>query len=354
MPIWVWIVIVVVVVLAIGLGIGLVRARRRRISLTDTAPSAPVTEGPPAKGGYRAGGSISFSSGTTATAPPPEHPVQDRPEVDGQPAVGDDAAVPRDSVTRPIVDVILPEEVVEPKPAEPLIVESLPEVEVETAVEVETVPAAPAEERIEPTAGRLGRLRGRLARSQNVFGQSLLGLLGAGTLDEDSWTDVEDTLLMADLGAKASAEITEKLRAEVAAHGVVDAASARAALRKVLIEAVGTDADRSVKALPHDGRPSVVLVVGVNGTGKTTTTGKLARVLVADGRHVVLGAADTFRAAAADQLATWAERAGAVVVRSGRAPIPPPSRSTPSSGGSRTVPTRCSSTPRVGCTRRPA
>ncbi len=182
------------------------------------------------------------------------------------------------------------------------------------AVTTDAVPTVAAE-RIEPSAGRLGRLRGRLARSQNVFGQSLLGLLGAGTLDEDSWTDVEDTLLLADLGARASAEITEKLRAEVAARGVTDAASARAMLRKVLVEAVGTEADRSVHALPHDGRPSVVLVVGVNGTGKTTTTGKLARVLVADGRHVVLGAADTFRAAAADQLATWAERAGAVVVR---------------------------------------
>ena len=184
------------------------------------------------------------------------------------------------------------------------------------------ITAAPAIEEIEPAAGRLNRLRGRLARSQNVFGQSLLGLLGAGTLDEDSWTDVEDTLLLADLGAGAAAEITERLRAEVAAHGVTDAASARALLRRVLIDAVGPDMDRSVRALPHDGRPSVLLIVGVNGTGKTTTTGKLARVLVADGRHVVLGAADTFRAAAAEQLTTWGERAGAVVV----GPTPAPTR----------------------------
>jgi fused signal recognition particle receptor len=161
----------------------------------------------------------------------------------------------------------------------------------------------------------LAKLRGRLSRSQSVFGRSLLGLLGAGTLDEDSWTEVEDTLLMADLGAGAAAEITEKLQAAVAAHGIADAAAARALLRSVLIEAVGPDMDRAVRALPHDGHPAVLLVVGVNGTGKTTTTGKLARVLVADGRHVVLGAADTFRAAAADQLATWAERVGATVVR---------------------------------------
>ncbi len=177
-------------------------------------------------------------------------------------------------------------------------------------------PAEPIDDQIAPTAGRLSRLRGRLARSQNTFGRSLLGLLGAGILDEDSWTEVEDTLLMADLGAQSAAELTERLRSEVAAQGVTDAVSARAMLRKVLVEAVGPDMDRSVRALPHDGRPSVLLVVGVNGTGKTTTTGKLARVLVADGRHVVLGAADTFRAAAADQLATWAERAGAHVIRS--------------------------------------
>ena len=182
-------------------------------------------------------------------------------------------------------------------------------------VEPEPAPVVEALEEIAPSAGRLNRLRGRLSRSQNVFGQSLLGLLGAATLDEDSWIDIEDTLLMADLGAGAAAEITERLRSEVAAHGVADAAGARALLRRVLVDAVGTTADRSIKALPHDGRPSVLLVVGVNGTGKTTTTGKLARVLVADGRHVVLGAADTFRAAAADQLQTWAERVGAVVVR---------------------------------------
>jgi fused signal recognition particle receptor len=160
-----------------------------------------------------------------------------------------------------------------------------------------------------------------LSRSQNAFGRSLLGLLGAGTLDENSWNDVEDTLLMADLGAAAAGEITEKLRTAVAKHGVTDSVSARALLRRVLIEAVETDAhgtvpDRTIRALPHDGRPSVLLIVGVNGTGKTTTTGKLARVLVADGHTVVLGAADTFRAAAADQLQTWGERAGATVVRS--------------------------------------
>jgi fused signal recognition particle receptor len=181
-------------------------------------------------------------------------------------------------------------------------------------------PAAALVEPIDAPAGRLVRLRGRLAKSRSAFGQSLLGLLGAGDLDEDSWTDVEDTLLLADLGAATTNEIVERLRTELAARGVRTAEQARAALRDVLIEALRPELDRAVRALPHDGAdgvsvPGVVLIAGVNGTGKTTTTGKLARVLVASGRRVLLGAADTFRAAAVDQLVTWGERAGAEVVR---------------------------------------
>ncbi len=345
---WIWIVIAFVVALAVGLAIGLALARRRKISLIESPAAKPEVAGPPAKGGYRAGSSISFSPGATALAPrpepdadlvrpkpeprPPLEPLQpQRTETDGQPGVGDDAAIPRDSVRRDVVDVQLPEPATaEPATAEPateepepvLIREPLAEPVVIIEPTFEELAEAPPLDTISPSEGRLNRLRGRLSRSQNAFGRSLLGLLGAGTLDEDSWTDVEDTLLMADLGAGAAAEITEKLRREVAAHGVTDSASARALLRRVLIQAVEADAagnipDRSVHALPHDGRPAVLLVVGVNGTGKTTTTGKLARVLVADGRTVVLGAADTFRAAAADQLQTWGERAGATVVRSG-------------------------------------
>jgi fused signal recognition particle receptor len=175
-------------------------------------------------------------------------------------------------------------------------------------------------EEIEPPAGRLVRLRGRLSQSRSAFGQSLLGLLGAGDLDEDSWTDVEDTLLVADLGARTTSEIVERLRTELAARGVRTPEQARAVLRDVLVEALRPELDRAVRALPHRSAesvrtPGVVLVAGVNGTGKTTTTGKLARVLVADGRRVLLGAADTFRAAAAEQLTTWGARAGAEVVR---------------------------------------
>ena len=143
----------------------------------------------------------------------------------------------------------------------------------------------------------------------------MLGLLGGGDLDEESWQDVEDTLLVADLGPTVTDSVVSALRSRLASSTVRTEADARAVLRDVLIAELQPGLDRSIKALPHGGRPSVLLVVGVNGTGKTTTVGKLARVLVADGRRVVLGAADTFRAAAADQLQTWAARVGAQVIR---------------------------------------
>ncbi|MFC0109042.1 signal recognition particle-docking protein FtsY [Kibdelosporangium aridum] len=276
---------VVLVLIAVAVATGLVLAKRRRVSLTDTEKK-PVEDRPK----YQAGSGISLSSGGgSTTVEPPVHPVEDRTEVDGQPGVGDDASVPRDSEKRDIVDIPLPDSV--------------------------AVEEKPQLDEIEPTAGRLERLRGKLARSRSTFGQSLLGLLGAGDLDEDSWTDVEDTLLLADLGAATTAEIISKLRAEMTSRGVRNAEEARAVLRSVLVEALHPEMDRSVRALPHESKPAVVLVAGVNGTGKTTTTGKLARVLVADGRTVLLGAADTFRAAAAEQLATWASRVGAEVVR---------------------------------------
>jgi fused signal recognition particle receptor len=147
------------------------------------------------------------------------------------------------------------------------------------------------------------------------LGRSLLGLLGGGDLDEAYWEEVEDTLLIADLGPTVTTSVVTQLRSRLASKDVRTDADAREVLREVLITELQPGLDRSVRALPHDDHPSVLLVVGVNGTGKTTTVGKLARVLVADGRRVVLGAADTFRAAAADQLETWAARVGAEVVR---------------------------------------
>lgn len=394
-PIIIGIVIAVIVLIALVAG-GVAVSRRRRISLSDDTGSQGAVDGTTRQvdksGGYKAGSGFSFSqggAGGVGLAEPPEPatpaaptapaepvtpaepatpvPPTERTEVDGQPGVGDDASVPRDSAQRGIQDVALPgiddsapdEAVVEDAAVETSGVAEAPgdtpaaTESTETAGSVE-VPESPAElfeapapdaagapdtipvetepdsapeveaglapgpapvEEIAPTAGRLGRLRGRLSRSQGAIGKSMLGLLGAGDLDEDSWEEIEDTLLMADLGTTATMAVVERLRTELAANNVRTADEARATLRRVLVDQLWPELDRSVRALPHAGGPAVILVVGVNGTGKTTTTGKLARVLVADGRRVLLGAADTFRAAAADQLQTWGERVGADVVR---------------------------------------
>jgi len=184
------------------------------------------------------------------------------------------------------------------------------------AGDVDTIP--PVESRLdvpEPTAGRLIRLRARLSRSQSGLGRGLLTLLSREHLDDDVWEEVEDTLLTADVGVAATTEIVQRLRERTRVLGTRSVGELRALLADELVSAIGPDLDRGLHTLPHDGRPAIVLVVGVNGTGKTTTCGKLARVLVADGRSVLLGAADTFRAAAADQLATWGSRVGADVVR---------------------------------------
>ena len=183
------------------------------------------------------------------------------------------------------------------------------------APEGEPAPAPAPQDDIAPAGGRLGRLRGRLSRSQNAIGQGLMGILSAGDLDEDAWEEVEDTLIMADLGTKSTMKVTDSLREKIAERGVSSEDEARAMLRECLIEAGHPEMDRSIKAMPNEGKPAIVMVVGVNGTGKTTTTGKLARVLVSMGHKVLLGAADTFRAAAADQLETWGRRVGADTVR---------------------------------------
>jgi fused signal recognition particle receptor len=173
----------------------------------------------------------------------------------------------------------------------------------------------PSRETPEPTAGRLVRLRARLSRSQSVFGRGLLSVLSRDHLDEDAWEEIEDSLISADVGVEASQVLVERLRERVRVLGTRTVAEVRAQLAEELTAALEPELDRSLKTAPHDGRPAVVLVVGVNGAGKTTTCGKIARVLVADGRTVLLGAADTFRAAAAEQLATWGERVGAETVR---------------------------------------
>ncbi|HEY5199770.1 MAG TPA: signal recognition particle-docking protein FtsY [Acidothermaceae bacterium] len=168
----------------------------------------------------------------------------------------------------------------------------------------------------EPAAGRLVRLRARLARSESTLGRGLLALLSRDTLDDETWQEVEDLLLVADVGVSASNELVDSLKTKAKVLGTRSAADARAFLREGLLELVDPDLDRSLatRRPPGEG-PAIVLVVGVNGTGKTTTCGKIARLLVAEGRTVVLGAADTFRAAAADQLETWGRRVGAQTVR---------------------------------------
>ena len=175
---------------------------------------------------------------------------------------------------------------------------------------------------IEPAVGRIGKLRGRLSKSQNVFGRSVLGMLSAGDLDDDAWEDIETQLIQADLGVKITTNVVDELREMIAERGVSSEDEARAMLRECLIKACKPELDRSIKAMPYDGKPAVVLVVGGNGTGKTTTTGKLARVLVSMGHKVLLGAADTFRAAAADQLEAWGRRVGATTVRGAEAADP--------------------------------
>ncbi|MFF1696912.1 signal recognition particle-docking protein FtsY [Streptomyces sp. NPDC055239] len=255
------VVIAVVVIGALG---GLVIGSRKKKQLPPQAPS----------------------STPTITAPPAE------------PHVGDEAETPRDEPRRTIEEVELP--LAEPSASAPVVVEE---------------PAAPEIETPEPTAGRLVRLRTRLSRSQNALGKGLLTLLSREHLDEDTWEEIEDTLLTADVGVAPTQELVERLRERVRVLGTRTPDDLRTLLREELLTLLGPDLDRVVKTESGLETPGIVMVVGVNGTGKTTTTGKLARVLVADGRSVVLGAADTFRAAAADQLQTWGERVGARTVR---------------------------------------
>ncbi|MFE1286036.1 signal recognition particle-docking protein FtsY [Streptomyces sp. NPDC058751] len=253
------VVIAVVVIVALG---GLVVGSRKRKQLPPPPPAAPDITAPPA-----------------------------------EPHVGDEAEAPHDEPRRTLEEVDLPDGSAAP------------------SVVVEEPPAAPQIEIPAPTAGRLVRLRTRLSRSQNALGKGLLTLLSREHLDDETWEEIEDTLLVADVGVQPTQELVDSLRGRVKVLGTRTPAELRGLLREELLKLVGTDVDRAVRTEPEGRKPGIVMVVGVNGTGKTTTTGKLARVLVADGRTVVLGAADTFRAAAADQLQTWGERVGAHTVR---------------------------------------
>ncbi|GAA2351791.1 signal recognition particle-docking protein FtsY [Streptomyces cuspidosporus] len=258
---------VVIAVIALAAVSGLVIGSRKKKRLPPAPPSSP-----------------------SVTAPPAE------------PHVGEEAEPTLEEPRRTIEEVDLPVTEAPPAPTVP------------------AQPEAPAIEVPEPTAGRLVRLRARLARSQTTLGKGLLTLLSREHLDEETWEEIEDTLLTADVGVAPTQELVERLRERVRVLGTRSPEELRGLLRAELLQLIGTEADRTVHTESGVGvngeeKPGVVMVVGVNGTGKTTTTGKLARVLVADGKSVVLGAADTFRAAAADQLQTWGERVGARTVR---------------------------------------
>lgn len=169
----------------------------------------------------------------------------------------------------------------------------------------------------EAAGTRMQRLKARLSKSGNPFGKALFNILAKDQLSEADWEDVEDTLLLADVGAEASEQLVEELRNDARIAGQSDPAEVRAALKDKLLKLVGTDTDRRLNANKEGAnKPSVIIMVGVNGTGKTTTAGKLSRLLVSEGKQVMLGAADTFRAAAADQLETWGAKVGVPVVRS--------------------------------------
>ena len=215
---------------------------------------------------------------------PPEAPDGSAQGTLTEPGVGEDAETPRDTATRTIEDAELPSS---------------------ATTTVETP---------ESTASRLVRLRQRLARSQSPLGRGLLALLSRDVVDEDTWEEIEDTLITADVGVAPAQELVARLRTRVRVEGSTSA-SVQDILREELVTLVDPTLDRSLSVERRDGKPAVVLVVGVNGTGKTTTVGKLARVLVSQDKQVVLGAADTFRAAAADQLTTWGERVGVPAVR---------------------------------------
>ena len=213
------------------------------------------------------------------------------PSTSVEPRVGDDAEPPRDTATRTIEDADLP-----------------------TGTVIEETAPGPALETPESTAGRLVRLRQRLSRSQSPLGRGLLALLSRDVIDEDTWEEIEDLLITADVGVTPTQDLVARLRTRVKVEGV-SSATVHDILRQELVTLVDPGLDRSLAVDRRDGKPAVVLMVGVNGTGKTTTVGKLARVLVAEDKQVVLGAADTFRTAAAEQLATWGERVGVPAVR---------------------------------------
>ena len=260
-------------------------------------------------------------SAPAEAAPVEDTPVAEAPEQTTAPAESDGSRADEPTAAEPATTAVEPDaaEPTTEEPAEGTAEESAPVVDVAGTPTTER-PSVAVIETPEAPQDRMVRLRDRLSRSGSI-GRGILGLLTRSTVDESTWDEIEETLLLADLGPDAADELLENLRRRIQVLGTEDPAAVREVLREELVGLVDPQLDRRIAATVRtapDGEtvPSVILMVGVNGTGKTTTVGKLARVLVAAERSVVLGAADTFRAAAADQLATWGSRVGVDTVRS--------------------------------------
>ena len=304
-------IVVVILVLAV-VGTGSALAVRSAKAKKQLEPSkAKQLEATPSEAAGEEETPVAEEAEPTAAEPAKESETADKE--------GAKEAVPETAVAEPAE----PESVaVEEAPVAAESVEPTEEPsEAPTAEEAQPVAEEPesakaALETPEPPQGRMQRLRSRLAKSGS-FGKMLLGVLGRGDLSAEDWEEIEDTLLLADLGIAATDELMEELRTQAKVLGTSDPAKIREILRAKLIELVNPNLDRNLNLEQADGsQPGIVLAVGVNGTGKTTTVGKIARILVAENKSVVLGAADTFRAAAADQLETWGNRVGVEVVRS--------------------------------------
>ena len=160
--------------------------------------------------------------------------------------------------------------------------------------------------------GLFSKIKAGLQKTRNSIAQNVNSIINSFTkIDEEFFEELEETLVMSDIGVATSTEICDRMRAKIKETGETDPNNIKSAMKEIIADMLGED-----EGLKLNTKPSVILVIGVNGVGKTTSIGKIASQLKAGGKNVVLGAADTFRAAAIDQLAVWSERAGVQMVRS--------------------------------------
>ena len=160
--------------------------------------------------------------------------------------------------------------------------------------------------------GLFSKIKAGLQKTRNTIAQNVNSIINSFTkIDEDFFEELEEILVMSDIGVTTSTEICARMRAKIKETGETDPNNIKSAMKEIIADMLGED-----EGLKLDTKPSVILVIGVNGVGKTTSIGKIASQLKQSGKNVVLGAADTFRAAAIDQLGIWAQRAGVQMVRS--------------------------------------